>query len=34
MIMNVLNDVWSDTSVQQVIIQEELENLTNYMETN
>ena len=32
--MNALNGVWSDTHMLQIIIQRELERLTNYMETN
>ena len=33
-IMNALNGVWLDTNILQIIIQRELERLTNYMETN
>ena len=33
-IMNALNGVWLDTNILQIIIQQELERLTNYMETN
>ena len=34
MVMNALNDVWLDTYILHIIIQEELERLRNYMETN
>ena len=34
MIMNALNSVCSDIYILQIIIQEELERLTNYMKTN
>ena len=32
--MNTLKDLWLDTYTLQIMIQEELERLTNYMETN
>ena len=34
MIINALNNVWSDPYILQAIIQKERERLTNYMETN
>ena len=32
--MNALYGVWLNTCIVQIIIQEDLEMLTNYMETN
>ena len=32
--MNAFHDVWLDTYIMQIINQEQLERLRNYMETN
>ena len=34
MIMNALNGIWLDNYILQIIIQQELERLTNYLDTN
>ena len=34
MIVNAINGVWFDTYIMQIMIQQELGRLTNYLETN
>ena len=34
MIMNALNSVWSDINILQIIIQQNLERLRDYLEMN
>ena len=34
MIMNALNSVWSDINILQIIIQQKLERLRDYLEMN